>query len=386
MRAMNRILYSGFKWPHHDALSGYDQVVPRNGSYVDGGRLPGGRRHTRSLRGRINMFLIDLVTCARALAYDCVIIFYPEQSIYVSPVLLRMTKVKVIYVVHLNDEYWFERDDSVFLRLKRWNMRFVDHFIVLSRTQLQSFGRRFPGKTTLVPHGVWCDRVPAQRATPSPSIVIVGDNYRDYEFMKAVITRFGKLFPEVRFDLVGVDRTKLQLDGTATNVTLHGRLSTELYRDLLSECLFVFLPITFATANNALLEGLSLGTPVVCSDVPGVRDYLMDKSYVVSNVEDVVQFYLRQSQKGASAHLSEAERLLEYCRRNFDWRVIRQRVIAVAEKVVKGSSTEADLVIMPSQRREAFSTAQTGTDAGSMRTAGPGARLPSSTEGFEETE
>jgi hypothetical protein len=112
----------------------------------------------------------------------------------------------------------------------------------------------------------------------------------------------------------------------------------------------------------------------------------MDKSYVVSNVEDVVQFYLRQSQKGASAHLSEAERLLEYCRRNFDWRVIRQRVIAVAEKVVKGSSTEADLVIMPSQRREAFSTPQTGTDAGSMRTAGPGARLPSSTEGFEETE
>jgi glycosyltransferase involved in cell wall biosynthesis len=101
----------------------------------------------------------------------------------------------------------------------------------------------------------------------------------------------------------------------------------------MSRCLFVFLPLTFATANNALLEGLSLGVPVVCSDVPGVKDYLSDKKYLVSDVQAVVDFFLRQRSFSAEERLSEAKGLQEYCRTNFGWPEIRDRVTAAAEAV-----------------------------------------------------
>jgi glycosyltransferase involved in cell wall biosynthesis len=33
------------------------------------------------------------------------------------------------------------------------------------------------------------------------------------------------------------------------------------------------MPLTDATANNSILEGLACGTPVVATDLDGVRDY-----------------------------------------------------------------------------------------------------------------
>jgi len=277
------------------------------------------------------MVILDLVTCLRGIWYDCVVIFYPENSIYVSPFILKQFQVKIVYVVHLDDFYWFEWNDSIFLRLKRWNMKFVDHFIVLSANQLRSFSVRFPGKVTLIPHGVWCDELPNERATPSPSIVIVGKNYRDYEFMNAVIARCHDILPEIVFDLVGVDGTKLQLESRGSNVRLHGRLSSQSYRALLRNCQCVFLPLTFATANNALLEGLSLGVPVLCSDVSGVRDYICDKSYLVHDVEEVVNFVLCRRLMSADEHIAEASKLLEHCKANFSWPIIRARVAAVVK-------------------------------------------------------
>ena len=101
-----RILYSGFRWKQHHHRSGYQQVVPKGADTVDGGTLPFGDAPFRSLGNRINLFLTDLVTAFKGLRYDCVFVFYPEHSVYISPAVLRLAGVKVVYAVHIDEQYW----------------------------------------------------------------------------------------------------------------------------------------------------------------------------------------------------------------------------------------------------------------------------------------
>jgi glycosyltransferase involved in cell wall biosynthesis len=260
------------------------------------------------------------------------LIFYAETSAYFSSFFLSLFGVKVIWVIHFQESVWFNRNlKGPFVRLKRWNMNFVDHFIVQSSAQLTTFNVEFPGRVSFIPHGWWCGDGPVQRANPKPSITVVGTTFRDFEFLKVVMERFYELFPEVTFDLVGIDAAKLGADNGPYNMRVHGRLATEAYRKVLEQSLFIFLPLTFATANNTLLEGMSLGVPVLCSDVGGVRDYVSDESYLARNVEDVVAFYRRQRDKSAVERQAEAETLVEHCRKNFGWHQIREKISALAE-------------------------------------------------------
>lgn len=60
-------------------------------------------------------------------------------------------------------------------------------------------------------------------------------------------------------------------------------LSDEEYFQSLISCYAMCLPLTGATANNAILEAMALGCPLVCSDLPGAREYLGDAALFFKN-------------------------------------------------------------------------------------------------------
>ena len=208
-----RVLYSGFRWKQHHDLSGYQQVVPKGQDYVDGGKLPFGAAAVRAGKNRVNLFITDVVTAVSGLRYDCVFCFYPEHSVYVSPFILRLAGVKVVYAVHIDERYWFGPTNSPFMKLKRWQTRFVDHFIVLSRVQMPHFQSRFGSRVTFIPHGTWCTMDVPVTTVSTSKILVIGDSYRDYDLLAAAAGAFLERHPEVTFHLVGVDRETVAASG-----------------------------------------------------------------------------------------------------------------------------------------------------------------------------
>ncbi|WP_341677871.1 glycosyltransferase family 4 protein [Niveibacterium sp. SC-1] len=328
----SRILYSGFRWDHHDEHSGYHHVVGAPDAYVDGGRLFGGTSPIGSRARRINFLLIDCLTVLRALPYKAVLLFYPEQTSYLSAPLLRLMGKRVVYVLHLGEDYWFDRADSFFLKIKRFNLRFVSRFVVLTEQQQRVFDAHFPGRVLRIPHGAWCEQKESPRSTRDEiapnSITVIGDTYRDYALLAELIRVLGQRMPDLRINLVGMKYEKLGEARHSHNVVCHPRLGKTEYDEVIRSALFIVLPLSFATANNALLEGLAMGVPVLCNRVHGVGEYLPSERYIFEDGEDLVRRIEAQRMKSLKDREDEAEELARHVTEHYSWPRVRERIEA----------------------------------------------------------
>jgi glycosyltransferase involved in cell wall biosynthesis len=129
-----------------------------------------------------------------------------------------------------------------------------------------------PERVFLVPHGVDTNFFqPAH--TPEQGgmrCLFVGQWLRDFAALKGTIDTMAQTDPDVRFTVVTTDEYAPGFAGLA-NVAVATRVSDA---DLLSAYQHadaLVLPLTDATANNALLKDWR-GLPIVTTDVGGVRD------------------------------------------------------------------------------------------------------------------
>jgi glycosyltransferase involved in cell wall biosynthesis len=322
-----KLLYSGFTWDHHDENSGYQKVVVSQRDYVDGKQLWGGRSPIGSRPRRINFLLIDICTILRAWRYEAVFIFYPEQTAYLSPLLLRLFGKKVIFALHLGPDYWVERDDSWFLKLKRAQLRFVSRFIVLSKQQQEVYERIFPQRVLMIPHGAYVSPLQLPLPTIPRYIAVIGDRYRDYNQLAKIIVAFKDRHPEVKFHLIGMKYEMLNGAENIGTVLCHPHLDREDYWSIIRHSTMILLPLLFATANNALLEGLLAGVPVYCSNVHGATEYLPSQEYVFSDAEDAILKYEQAASIPQDELEKNASRFHQYVRERYSWDFIQKRVV-----------------------------------------------------------
>jgi glycosyltransferase involved in cell wall biosynthesis len=112
--------------------------------------------------------------------------------------------------------------------------------------------------------------------------ITVGHWLRDWNALGAVASRLAS-FPDVQLDLV-TDR-ETGLEGRA-NVRIHRRVDDDGLLRLYQESDVLLLPLTGATANNALLEGIACGLPVVSTDLPSIRAYLPGNEGLLTKPND----------------------------------------------------------------------------------------------------
>jgi glycosyltransferase involved in cell wall biosynthesis len=151
-------------------------------------------------------------------------------------------------------------------------LRQLDAVILMAPSQ-RAWAERHaaPERVHVILHGIDVDffrpsdvRAERQRLR----CITVGHWLRDWRVFAAVASAL----PDI--DFVAVTGSKAVPD--LPNVSLRAGLSDDALAELYREADIAFLPLKGSTANNALLEGMATGLPVVATDLPAIRAYVPD--------------------------------------------------------------------------------------------------------------
>lgn len=153
-------------------------------------------------------------------------------------------------------------------------LRRLDAVTVVAPSQLGFFERLVPeSRLHVVLHGVDVEFFrPASRTREGGpfSCLTVGHHLRDFGAIGAV-ARSLATDTTVRFDIVSPGPTGLE---SLANVRHHRHVSDDNLLSLYQCADVLLLPVLDSTANNALLEGIACGLPVISTAHPAVRTYL----------------------------------------------------------------------------------------------------------------
>lgn len=171
----------------------------------------------------------------------------------------------------------------------------LDQLIVLSSESKLFFEEFLPERVHFIPHGVDVDFF-----SPGPDgldkkrgfrCVFSGKWLRDLPTLEQVVVNVSQKNSHIKFDMIVPvkDRDVENFERLAKydNVFWHAGLSDEQLREIYRHASVLLLPLVDCTANNALVEGISCGLPVISNDVGGVKDYTDDDFAELFPVGDI---------------------------------------------------------------------------------------------------
>ena len=162
----------------------------------------------------------------------------------------------------------------------------LDAVTLVSPTQRPFFEDLLPAdRIAVILHGIDTDFFrPAQspRGEGPFRCITVGHYLRDYDAIGRVAERLSK-DPSVRFVVVSARTTGLE---QRANVEHHRGITDEELLRLYQSADTLLLPLTESTANNALLEGIACGLPVISTALPSVRTYLPGEEAILLEQND----------------------------------------------------------------------------------------------------
>ena len=165
-----------------------------------------------------------------------------------------------------------------------WHIRQLSAVICVGSSQANYFdGLLASDRIFVVPLGVDIEYYlpPAAPSQRNPDLcLVVGQNYRDFPTLRGVIELVAYLRPQTKFIAV-MSHQAQDLLGNHPNLTLLSNIDETELLNLYHRASLLVMPFTEATANNAILESMACGLPLVVSDIGSIRDYVDSASALI---------------------------------------------------------------------------------------------------------
>ena len=274
-------------------------------------------------------------------------------------------KPKLIHFGYLEDHYGFFRWAGVHNKLsptriiatthhpvswwkihgRQYWLDHLDSLIVLSRSDVVYFNNILPDKVHFVPHGVDTDFFkPAvnKKSDYRFRCIFVGQWLRDIETLVYVVENLLTKKKDMVFDIFfpqwkRSDKDYLYRIINNPNVSLHNHVSDEELRSYYQKADILLIPLFDCTANNAILEGMACGLPIISNDVPGIHTYVNDSfstlvpvADVGAMVDTVMQYY-----EDPSLVAKQSEKAREHTLANFTWDNIANQMMKTYNRILK---------------------------------------------------
>jgi glycosyltransferase involved in cell wall biosynthesis len=211
---------------------------------------------------------------ALAPAFDAVHCLYEDCAFALSPNSFTTTFHILPGVVHYREP---KHRLFLFLQshfLQRRALRNATFIACVSTNLLNAIPPGYRAKSRFIPHGVDTDFWDPELAsvTTGDYILCVGAHGLD----RKLLSDFIRANPTRQFIVVGL---KPQLKPFPNTRYMYD-VSDEDLRDLYAGAALLIRPLEFATANNSVLEALSMGKTILANRIPGITDYLSDRTGV----------------------------------------------------------------------------------------------------------
>ncbi len=252
------------------------------------------------------------------------------------------TKLNIIGTVHQPPGWW---------KMIHQNPEIVSSFkslIVLSNEQKEYFQQYLPGKTFFIRHAVDTNFFqPRKEETiikklDNPRLVFCGTWLRDFETLSIIIDQLSEAHINISVDLIIPNLSGKHGNpvfhkiARHSNVKWHSNLNDLDLLDIYQNASLLVLPLVDCAANNALVEAISCGLPVVCNDIGGVSDYTNNKFANIIHTGKEYEFANSISEiiKNKDSYVSRCKAARSYAIENLSLEVILKKTLEIYKNII----------------------------------------------------
>jgi glycosyltransferase involved in cell wall biosynthesis len=329
--------YIFMRMAHHAGHAGYDRLLHYAGGSVLGPnrlhrlldkvpervlanlrRTAGAWYNSRALKQELQNIPAFLFKAGRIYHF-----LYGEDSFHYSGYFNPRRSNKLVATYHMPPQKFSD------ITRGRRHLKTLDAVVVLAPNQEDLFKNLVPPERVhLIPHGVDTRyfRPQEQVQRSGRRCIFVGVHMRNFKMLRQVIQRINEKEGDIAFTVITFEEHFHHFNGLR-NVSLYSSISEDELLGLYGAADVLLMPMHDCTANNAVLEAMACGLPVVATRVGGLGLYVNDTCAVLVDPEDV-----QGMADAVLALITDKQRLEEMSRgarnvaQQFDWKVIAEKM------------------------------------------------------------